>query len=133
MIGLDTNVILRHLLQDDPIQSPAATALIEGQLSETRPGFVSVVAMVETVWVLTRVYRFTNSEIAAAVERLLQVGVLVIENAPEVFAAMVMVKSGRGSFADALIGALGAGAGCTPTVTFDKAALRLDAFGPVSS
>lgn len=133
MIGLDTNVILRHLLQDDPIQSPAATALIEGQLSETRPGFVSVVAMVETVWVLTRVYRFTNSEIAAAVERLLQVGVLVIENAPEVFAAMVMVKSGRGSFADALIGALGAGAGCTHTVTFDKAALRLDAFGPVSS
>ena len=133
MIGIDTNVILRYLLQDDPIQSPAATALIEGQLSETRPGFVSTVAMVEMVWVLTRAYRFTNLEIAAVIERLLQVGVLVIENAREVFAAMALVKSGRGSFADALIGAFGAGAGCTQTVTFDKAALRLDAFGPVSA
>jgi predicted nucleic-acid-binding protein len=55
MIGLDTNVLVRYLTQDDPIQSPKATAIIERHLTEQNPGFVSVVAMVETAWVLDRV------------------------------------------------------------------------------
>ncbi|MHB8530251.1 MAG: PIN domain-containing protein [Caulobacteraceae bacterium] len=128
MIGLDTNVILRHLLQDDAVQSARASAYIEGRLTQAEPGFVSVVAMVETVWVLERVYRFTHVEIASAVERLLQVGVLVIEHAAEVFIAMVALRSGRGAFADALIAALGASAGCSHTITFDRGAARLGGF-----
>jgi predicted nucleic-acid-binding protein len=56
MIGLDTNILVRYLAQDDPVQSPKATELIERQLTEENPGFVSVVAMVETVWVLDRAY-----------------------------------------------------------------------------
>jgi predicted nucleic-acid-binding protein len=132
MIGLDTNVILRHLLQDDPIQSPRATAILERELTANEPGFISVVAMVEAVWVLERAYRFSGSEIAAAIERLLQTGVLVVENSREVFVAMVALKLGRGSFADALIGALGARAGCAHTVTFDRRADRLDDFELIS-
>ncbi|MGA6967445.1 MAG: PIN domain-containing protein, partial [Xanthobacteraceae bacterium] len=108
MIGLDTNVIVRYLTQDDPVQSPKATELIERGLTEEEPGFVSVVAMPETAWVLERVYGRTAEEIAAVIERMLEVEVLVVESEQEVFTAMIAVKEGRGAFADALIGALGA-------------------------
>jgi predicted nucleic-acid-binding protein len=131
MIGFDTNVVVRYLTQDDPVQSPKATELIERGLTEEEPGFVSVVAMAETAWVLERVYGRTAEEIAAVIERMLEVEVLVVESEQEVFTAMIAVKEGRGSFADALIGALGARAGCSHTVTFDQKALRLTAFEPL--
>ncbi len=54
MIGLDTNVLIRYLAQDDPVQSAKATEIIERQLTEESPGFVSVVAMAEIAWVLER-------------------------------------------------------------------------------
>ena len=73
-------------------------------------------------------FGLTAQEIAAAVERILQVEVLVVENEQEVFAATVALKQGQGAFADALIAGLGARAGCTHTLTFDKKALRLPAF-----
>jgi predicted nucleic-acid-binding protein len=131
MIGFDTNVIVRYLTQDDPVQSPKATELIERGLTEEEPGFVSVVAMAETAWVLERVYGRTAEEIAAVIERMLEVEVLVVESEQEVFTAMIAVKEGRGAFADALIGALGARAGCSHTVTFEQKALRLTAFEPL--
>jgi predicted nucleic-acid-binding protein len=84
--------------------------------------------MIETVWVLDRAYGLTAQEIATAVERLLQVEVLVIESEQEVFTAMVALKQGRGSFANALIAELGARAECTRTLTFDQKALRLPGF-----
>ncbi len=128
MIGLDTNILVRYLAQDDPVQSPKATDVIERRVTETNPGFVSVVAMVETVWVLDRAYGLTAHEIAAAVERILQADALVVEDEQEVFTAMIALKEGQGPFADALIGALGAKAGCSRTLTFDRKALGLSGF-----
>jgi len=131
MIGLDTNVVVRYLTQDDPVQSQRASELIERRLSAENPGFVSIVAMAETAWVLERIYGLTAEELAAAIERMLQVDVLVLESEQEVFAAMIAVKERIGSFADALIGALGARVGCSHTVTFDLQALRIPTFRPV--
>jgi predicted nucleic-acid-binding protein len=128
MIGLDTNVLVRYLAQDDPVQAPKATELIERQLTEDEPGFISVVAMAETAWVLERAYGLVDQEIAAAIEGVLQAEVFVVENEQEVFTAMIALKAGRGSFADALIGALGAKAGCSRTLTFDQRAQRLSGF-----
>lgn len=128
MIGLDTNILVRYLTLDDPVQSATATEIIERRLSLANPGFISVVTMAETVWVLDRAYGFTDSQIAAAIERVLQIEVLVIENERAVFTAMVALKSAKGTFADALIAELGARAGCSHTLTFDKKALRLPAF-----
>ena len=128
MIGLDTNILIRYLTQDDRAQSAKATEILEHRLTQNNPGFVSVVAMVETVWVLDRAYGLTAQEIATAVEQLLQVEVLAIENEQEVFTVMVALKQGRGSFADALIAELGARAGCTRTLTFDQKAIRLPGF-----
>jgi len=128
MIGLDTNILVRYLAQDDPIQSPKATEIIERRLSKGNPGFVNIVAMVETVWVLDRAYGLATHEIVAAVERMLQAEVLVVENEQEVFTAMIALKEARGSFADAVIAALGAKAGCSSTLTFDQKALRMSGF-----
>ncbi len=128
MIGLDSNILVRYLTQDDPTQSPKATAFIERRLTEENPGFVSIVAMAEIVWVLERAYRLTARQIARAVERMLQADVLVVENEQEVFTAMIALKQGRGSFADALIAELGTRAGCAHTLTFDRKALRLSGF-----
>jgi predicted nucleic-acid-binding protein len=131
MIGLDSNILVRYLTQDDPIQSPKATAIIERRLTEENPGFVCIVAMAETVWVLDRAYGLAMHEIAAAIERMLQTDVLVVENEQEVFTAMIALKEGHSSFADALIVALGARVGCSRTLTFDQKALRLPGFEPV--
>ncbi|MGD0102465.1 MAG: type II toxin-antitoxin system VapC family toxin [Rhodopila sp.] len=131
MIGIDTNVLVRYLAQDDPEQSAIATELIEQRLTSREPGFISVAAMTETSWVLTRAYRLTDKDVASAIERVLQADGLVVQNEQQVFASMIALKDGRGSFADALIGLLGAAAGCSRTVTFDRQALRLAEFGPM--
>ena len=128
MIGLDTNILVRYLTQDDPIQSAKARDVIERRLTDENPGFVSVVAMAETVWVLERAYGLTPDEIVSAVERILQTDVLVVEDEQEIFTAMIALQRGQGAFADALIAALGARRGCSRTLTFDRKALRLPGF-----
>jgi predicted nucleic-acid-binding protein len=128
MIGLDTNILVRYLTQDDPVQSPQARKIMEQQLTEENPGFISIVATVELVWVLENAYKVSAREIAAAVERVLQTDVLVVQNEQEVFTAVAKLKEGRGSFADALIAALGSWANCSRTLTFDRKALRIPGF-----
>ena len=128
MIGLNTNILVRYLTQDDPVQSLKATEVIEQRLTEEDPGFVSILVMVEIVWVLDRAYGLAAHKIAAAIERMLQAEVLVVEHEQEVFPAMIALKEGQGSFADAVIAALGARADCSCTLTFDQKALRLPGF-----
>ena len=128
MIGLDTNILVRYLTQDDPVQSTKATQIIENRLTEEQPGFISLVTMAETAWVLERTYHQSNREIAKAIEAMLQADSLLIQNEQQVFTAMVALKSGQGSFADALIAALGQWAGCISTLTFDKKASRIGGF-----
>ena len=128
MIGLDSNVLIRHIVQDDPIQSARASDLLERVLSAGNPGFVSIVTMVETMWVLERVYELEPLELAAVIEALLETESLLVENQHEVFLGMIALKKGEGAFADAVIAALGVRAGCRHTLTFDKKALRISGF-----
>jgi predicted nucleic-acid-binding protein len=128
VIGLDTNVLVRYIAQDDPKQSLRATELIEKRLSEDRPGYISLPVIAETAWVLERALGLSSMEVAAAIERVLQVDVLVVEREQQVFEAMIALRDGAGSFADALIGALARKAGCDHVVTFDRKAARLPAF-----
>ncbi len=128
MTGLDTSILVRYLTQDDSIQSPVATEILEKRLSEANPGFISVVVIAEMVWVLDRAYGFESHETAGAIERLLQADRLVVEHEQEVFEAMLALRAGHAEFADALIGALGSKAGCTRTLTFNRQAARLPGF-----
>jgi predicted nucleic-acid-binding protein len=128
VIGLDTNILVRYLAQDDAAQSARAAEILEQRLTEEQPGYLSLVTIAETVWVLDRGYGLSPSQIAAVIERMLQADTLVIQNEQDVFTAMVALKSGTASFADALIGALGRWAGCSTTLTFDRRAARLRDF-----
>ena len=128
MIGLDTNLLVRYFAQDDPVQSPVATEVMERRLTRHEPGFISVVAMAETVWVLDRAYRLGREGIANAVERMLRAETLVVESEREVFTAMTALREGHGKFGDALIGALSVAANCSRILTFDRRALRLPGF-----
>lgn len=128
MIGLDTNILVRYLTQDDAAQSRKASRIIEQRLSPDEPGFLSLVTMVETVWVLKTRYRMRSAQIAMVIERILAADSLQVQNEQQVFEAMVALKSGVGTFADALVAALGAWAGCSSTLTFDERAVRLNGF-----
>jgi predicted nucleic-acid-binding protein len=127
MTGLDTNILVRFITRDDGAQSRKADEIFAG-LTEEEPGFVSVVAISELAWALERTYEYSNVEIAAAIERMLQIEVLQIEREQQVLMATVALKRGRGAFADALIGELGSRAGCGRTLTFDRKASRLPGF-----
>lgn len=126
MIGLDTNVLVRYLVQDDPAQSARATRLIEHELSEREPGYISLVVLVETCWVLKRLYGATPAEIAATVRDLLGVHKLVVESRGAV--ARANEHAGGADFADALIAELARAAGCKKVVTFDRGAVRVGMF-----
>ena len=128
MIGLDTNIVLRYLLQDDPEQTRQANQIIDRQLSEQNPGFISLVTVLEIVWVLRSLLKQTPSQIATHVEHLLAADSLEVQNEQQVFEAAFALKRGAGEFEDALIGALNAWAGCSSTLTFDRKAARLPHF-----
>ena len=113
MIGLDTNILLRYLAQDDRTQSPRATEIIERRLTEEEPGFVSLVSILEVVWVLKSLFKLTRQEIANDIEMLLAADTLEVQNEQEVYYAVVSLRTGIGTFEDALIGSLGAWRGCS--------------------
>jgi predicted nucleic-acid-binding protein len=129
MIGLDRNVLLRYLVQDNPVQSPRATDIITRRLSEQEPGFVSLVTILEVVWVLKSLYKRSRQQIANDVEMILAGETLEVQNEQEVYHAVVALRNETGTFEDALIGSLGIWRGCHATLTFDeKPAQRLHGF-----
>jgi predicted nucleic-acid-binding protein len=122
VIGLDTNVIVRYLAQDDVRQSAAATRLIEGSLSAESRGFISIVTLAEVVWVMSSNYKVNRAAVADIVEGLLTAPQLMLEHAEIIWRAVGAYRDSRANFSDALIVELGRDAGCTKTVTFDRQA-----------
>jgi predicted nucleic-acid-binding protein len=123
MIGLDTNVLVRYIMQDDPKQSPLATALVES-LSAEVPGFVTQVSVVELCWVLSSAYGLDRAQLVAALDGLLRSKEIVVEAAEIVWKALRVFQGGRADFADCLIERAAATAGCTRTMTFDRGAAK---------
>ena len=80
MIGLDTNVLVRHLIQDEPRQSRVASACIENQCSREEPGFINRVVLCELVWVLESAYGFERARIAPVLESILQTAQFRVED-----------------------------------------------------
>ncbi len=123
-MGLDPNVLLRYLAQDDPKQSPRATEIIERRLTEQEPGFVSLMTILEVVWVLKSLFKRSRQKIANDIEMLLAADTLEVQNEQEVYLAVVSLRNGMGTFEDALIGSLGTWRGCLATLTFDEGAVK---------
>lgn len=125
MIGLDTNILVRYIAQDDDAQSAVATRLIES-LTDDRPGHVALVVLVETIWVLQRSYRASRIEIDRVTETLLRIQGLRVEQAENVWTALRLFRSSGADFADCLIARANLSAGCAHTVTFDAKAGKLE-------
>ena len=127
MIGLDTNVLVRYLAQDDAKQAAIATRFIEQELSAAQPGFISLVVLVELCWVLKRLYGATESELEATVEDLLAAAQFQVERRETVQAAVMLVraqKPGMAGFTDALTSQIAQAHGCDRTVSFGRTAVR---------
>ena len=121
MIGFDTNVIVRVLTGDDIEQSATAQRLWRS-LTPSAPGFISLIALVETVWVLRQTYRYPRETVLGVIGKLLDAADLVIEQADLVRQAVAVAQEMKCDFPDVLIALSGRQAGCDKTVTFDRRA-----------
>ena len=124
MIGLDTNVLVRYIAQDDATQSRRATSFIEKECNEAAPGFVGLVVLVEVVWVSESNYGAVRHEVADIVRRILSIRQLVVQDAESAWRALRLFESSKADFADCLIACSAIAAGCKSVVTFDKQASK---------
>lgn len=124
MIALDTNVLVRFLVEDDAVQAAKATALIERAISDNATLFISDVVLCETVWVLTSRYGFSRVEVAEVLRRLVDADHLSFSARSQHARALTAFSTGKGDFADYVIREHGLAAGCTAVATFDQALLK---------
>ena len=128
MIGLDTNVVVRYLTQDDAKQSAAASRLFERSLSVDNPGYVALITLCEIAWVLAECYDADQSRIRSVIEGLLGSKQILVEDADLVWKALRSWEDSAADFSDALIGQTLSARGCEKIVTFDKSAAKLPGF-----
>ena len=122
MIGIDTNVLVRFLVDDDAVQNAAARRLLSERTAED-PAYVSAVALVETVWILHSRLKFPMPQITAILRDLLAADGLIVEHTEELDALLSETEP-NADLADYLIGWSGMKMGCRATKTFDKTAAR---------
>jgi len=119
MIGLDTNVLVRYLTQDDPDQAERASRLIEGRCTSATPGRITQIVLCELVWVLQRAYGYSKPHIIEVLDRMLVTAELRIEQESLARQALDAYRSGPADFSDYLIALSNQSAGCKATYSFD--------------
>ena len=128
MIGLETHVVIRYLVQDDKKQSAAATRFIEKSLSTDAPGYINHICLCEIVWVLQRCYGVAKPQVREIIEGLLTTKQFNVENVEVTWKALRAFDANSADFCDALIAQVNIHRGCEYTVTFDKKAASLPGF-----
>lgn len=121
MIALDTNVLVRFLVDDDAAQSKRSRAILARAIEEESGCFVPDVVVCEVVWVLSSVYRISRVEIVRHLGSLLRARHLVYRSADRLARALEAFQDGHGDFADYVIREESMAAGCDAVATFDKA------------
>jgi predicted nucleic-acid-binding protein len=122
MIGIDTNVLVRYLVQDDEAQSVLASRLIEDSISVDKPGYITLISLVEVVWVLKSCYSVSKLKLCTMIKMVLETKQFLIEQSESCYRALKLFEEGNGDFSDALIVTLSKDVGCSETMTFDKKA-----------
>jgi len=131
--GLDTNVLVRYIVQDDPEQALAATALIEGGEQAGEVFFINQIVLCEVVWVVKRCYNAGRDEISRMIEQILRTASFRIQRSAEVWNALNIYRKTPADFADCLIACTNRAADCKETATFDRQAAQTDGFRLVST
>jgi predicted nucleic-acid-binding protein len=132
MIGLDTNVLLRYLVQDDARQADQAERFLATACFADDPAFINRIVLCELVWMLESGYRYPRARVASALETIFRTRQFVVEDAQEAWTSLAIYRDG-GDFSDALIAAVNLSHGCTDTATFDRRAARHPGFRPVAT
>jgi predicted nucleic-acid-binding protein len=125
MIGLDTNVVIRYLAQDDPKQAKLASQFIEKKIKAGEILWICQITLCEVVWVLERCYKLSKNELIQVITQLLQTEQLQVEKDDIAWSALRDFSEGEAlDFSDCLIGRQNHAQGCTATYTFDKKAAQ---------
>jgi predicted nucleic-acid-binding protein len=128
MIGIDTNILVRLIVDDEPKQAVAARDFIHDRCTPDAPGYISSIVLAEVAWILARGYGYSRNDIADAIERVMETAQLQVESSTDVAAALADYRRGPAGFTDCLIGHLNRTAECTHTVTFDRKVAKLAGF-----
>lgn len=131
MIGLDTNVLVRLITNDDARQAARVEKVIAERCSVDSPALVNSVVLVELVWVLESAYEYSREQIVEAVETLLQVKELEVLYAEQVWEALHRYKASNVGLADFFIASINRYHGCETTLTFDRKAAKYEGFEKV--
>jgi predicted nucleic-acid-binding protein len=123
MIGLDTNILVRFIAQDDPINSPLADAIMNA-LSDEEPGWIAMTALAEFIWVLSRTFRIDRAGIYSILNQILRRSDIIVEQADLVHKAATLFLRGNADFTDYLVSCSAQAAGCERTLTFDRKAAK---------
>lgn len=129
MIGLDTNVLVRYLVQDDKAQAAAATRLIEG--GDTF--LINTIVLCELVWVLESCYGIKRKGIHQVIEKILSTRQLAVENSDLAWKALDDFIHTEADFSDCLLGIINQTQGCKHTVSFDRDTKKLTSFQVLAS
>jgi predicted nucleic-acid-binding protein len=122
--GLDTNVLVRYLVRDDPLQAARAAR----ELERDERFLVGCVVLCELVWVLESGYAFNRAEIGETLEKILATAQFDIEGKDLALAALADFRASNADFADCLVGRRNRVAGAAETVTFDRGLRNLEGF-----
>src|SRR3990167_3805059 len=128
MRGIDTNVLVRYIVQDDPDQSLKATKFIENESSNETLLAVTGIVLCELVWVLESAYDYARADIAKVIEQILKTKQFFIHEPDILWQSISGYKNDGADFADHYIAHLNHAIGCDFTVTFDKKAAKLKYF-----
>ena len=120
MVALDTNVIVRYIVQDDPLQAKAATRIFEKEITRDNRGFISCIALCETLWVLGRGYKQPKEKLVEVLSTILGIDNLEIEHRDLVRGALGDYRDGKADFSDYLLARIGKDAGACGTYSFDQ-------------
>ncbi len=128
MIGIDTNVLVRYLVQDDLPQAKSATVLIEGTCTKDDPGFLNHLVLCETLWVLEGCYDQPKNTLIKTLEQILRVAQLRVDEPQVVWQALEDYRNNPADFADYLLSRINHSKHCTTTMTFDRQASKSSEF-----
>lgn len=131
MIGIDTNVLVRYIIQDDEQQAKKANQFIETQLTKESPGIISKIVLCELTWVLSTAYAYPKIQIVEVIQQILITQEFLIEDSENAFKALQRYKNQSAGFADCLVAQTHKAMGAEYTVSFDKKALQSKLFRQV--
>ena len=123
MIGLDTNILLRLFLSDDPIQSEKVATLF-ARLPEIGPGYINCITLMEFAWFLRKRVKLTRSQVAEGISDLLDAEDIVLEDEHVIEETLGAMATGSAEFTDIFIALRNRNSGCDRTLTFDGQAAK---------